>query len=160
VSESNCKHPEFYFYPTPATEAGWKCSACPFKPGEPPGFSPGLDRSHTQIKVMGLLLDLHNHDFVYVSNGSHGEGLEHTVAERCKAEGRFDQYSILLFILEAMTPSHAKYWKGVSDGIVAGKDPRNRCPCGKLAQVYTSRGNERVTRCFDCDARELKGAPF
>jgi hypothetical protein len=153
-----CEH-EFYFYPEPHNEAGWKCINCKLQPGEPPGFSPNLDRLKCRTKVDGLLLDLHNHDFVSVSNGDCGDGLGAMVAERCEREGRFDQYSILLFILEAMTKSHADYWKKISDGILAGNDPRHRCDCGKLATSYTFKDGKETRRCSGCWSKGTEG-PF
>jgi hypothetical protein len=129
-----CEH-EFYYYPE-TNEAGWRCSACKFKPGEPAGFSPELDRSRTDMKVMSMLMDLTEQDLVSVSNGEHGEAIALAVTKRCHAAKRFDQYSILLFILELMTERHARYWADVSDAIVAGKDKRDRCHCGKLVKVW------------------------
>lgn len=139
----SCEHKTFYYYPA-TNEDGWKCAdRCGEKmPGDPPGYRPDLDRDEIWLKVGGLLNDLHGADLVYVSNGTGGDGLTSTVADRCKREGRFDQYSILLFLLEEMTPSHADYWKEISDGVVSGRDPRRRCAeegCGRLATVYGER---------------------
>jgi hypothetical protein len=158
-----CTHEDLYFYACPATEAGWKCASCDFRPGEPPGFSPEHDRSRIRMKVMGLLLDLHNHELVCVSNGSHGDGLEEMVAVRCEREERFDQYSILLFLLEAMTPSHAEYWKKISKGVLTGNDPRHRCACGALSCVSVGAPGETSGWkyfCGDCHSKETKGEPF
>lgn len=127
---------EFYYYAS-ANEQGWKCCGCDEKPGEPPGFSPQLDREFIHRKVFGLLDDLHNHDLVYVSNGDHGEAIVSGVAEECRAAGVYDQRSILAFLVGPDGGSHATYWKGISDGIIAGKDPRERCVCGKLASCYS-----------------------
>lgn len=136
----DCKHQTFYYYPA-TNEDGWKCSDCGEKmPGDPPGFRPDLDREpdFLYVKVDGLLRDLVLADLVYVSNSGEGDYIVRAVGTRCIGEGRFDQYSILLFILEEMTPSHAKYWKGISDGVVSGNDPRPRCDeegCNKLVRV-------------------------
>lgn len=165
---------DFYYY-LDTNEEGWRCCSCAYRPGEPQGFSPELDRSHTYQKVMGILLDLHNGDFVHVSNGTHGECLQEMVTERCRREGIYDQYSITLFLLEALTASHQKYWKEVSDGVIAGKDPRRRCPCGALATSFTWKDGVPVDRCSPCFWVDLeadqkkprrgqrgaaKGAPF
>lgn len=148
----SCQH-DYHWYQDFCTEAGWKCCMCSEKPGEPPGFSPELDRAEIERKVGAVMHDLRDADFIYISNGTGGDGLTAGIAERCKAEGRFDQASIALFILEAVTPSHAAYWKGVSDGIVAGKDPRRRCHCGRLAHTYVG---DRAFCSFACEGqREL-----
>lgn len=133
-----CAHDYQYFAAT--NENGWRCLHCTDKPGEPPGFSPQLDRSRLEFKVFALLNELHNTDLVYVSNGTMGDSLVNAVAARCLNERRFDQYSILFFILDLMTESHALYWSKVSEAIVNGKDQRNRCHCGKLATC--SRGTD------------------
>lgn len=134
----SCEHDFFYYMAT--NEDGWKCCGCGHKPGEPPGFSPRLDRSEIGRKVYGVLSDLVDHDFIHVSNGSHGDAITSAVADRCQEAKRFDQYSIVLFIVEGMAESHAKYWREVSEGVLAGKDPRNRCPCGALSNSSASSG--------------------
>lgn len=65
-----CDHPEgsLFYYLAP-NEDGWKCT-CGFQPGEPPGFSPQLDRKQIWIKVYGLLNDLTNANFISISNGN------------------------------------------------------------------------------------------
>ena len=151
---SECDH-ELFYYPE-TNEAGWRCCHCDHKPGEPPGFSPQLDREQIDTKVGSILLDLHNGNFVHVSNGTGGEVLTEMVAERCKAEGRYDQYSIALFILEAMTARHAAYWREISDGIIAGKDPRPRCDCGKLPSIYT----DGKQYCWECREKTRGEEPW
>jgi hypothetical protein len=138
---------EFYYYAA-ANEAGWKCCVCGERPGEPPGFSPQLDRTRLERKVFGLLDDLHNHNLVYVSNGCGGDAIVADVAERCRADGVYDQASILAFILGTDGGRHAKYWKEVSDAIIAGRDPRNRCACGALATC--SSGTNEGTWLYTC----------
>jgi hypothetical protein len=129
---------DYQWKPDDCNEAGWFCVYCDHRPGEPAGFSPQLDRELIYWKVGGLLHDICDMDLIYISNGTGADLLTSAVADRCVKEGRFDQYSILLFILEEVTADHAKYWKGVSDGIVAGKDPRDRCACGTLANSWTN----------------------
>jgi hypothetical protein len=159
---------EFYFYAC-TNEDGWKCCACDEKPGEPPGFSPELDRKYIARKVFGLLDDLHNHDLVHVSNGCGGDSIVAAVSERCRREGVYDQQSILAFILGEDGGSHARYWKEISDGIIAGQDPRDRCHCGALATCSRSTGSGWIRTCsehipplFDDPpkkARKRKGSP-
>ncbi len=124
---------DWHWYLTGTNEEGWRCCGCGKKPGEPPGFCPELDRALIHRKVFGILHDLHDSNVVYLSNSSMGEAIEACVAARCVEELRFDQYSIVLFILESLTPSHAKYWADLSEAIVAGNDSRRRCYCGQLA---------------------------
>jgi hypothetical protein len=138
----DCQHKDYYYYPDDCNEAGWKCVGCgQLMPGDPPGFRPDLDRSEIRIKTGGLLHDLCDAKLVYVSNSSQGDYVESVVAERCTREGIYDQYSILLFLLEQLTPPHQKYWKEVSDGVIEGRDPRRRCSegCGRLATVYADK---------------------
>jgi hypothetical protein len=128
-----CNNHDFAWYLHDCNEAGWKCLRCEYKPGEPPGFSPELDRAMTRSKVMAVLMELHHADFIYVSNGSSGECIEAEVERRCRATGNYDQWSIASFILDVMVPSHAKYWREISEGVLAGQDPRHRCHCGALS---------------------------
>jgi|SRR5882672_3034311 len=130
-----CKECDYYYYPE-TNEDGWRCATCGHRPGEPAGFSPKLDRERIYLKVGGILHDACDADLVYVSNGTGADLLTSAVADRCVKEGRFDQYSILLFLLEEMTLDHAKYWRDISESILAGADKRDRCHCGELAKMY------------------------
>lgn len=103
--------PSGYFYYPAVNEDGWRDAD-----GNRIGYSAELDRSHIIIKVMGLLTALDNVDLARVSNGMDGDLLSARVADRCMAESRFDQYSILLFILELVAPGHAEYWAGRAKG--------------------------------------------
>ncbi len=134
---TDCEH-EYHWYPAP-NENGWKCCLCDYQPGEPTGFSPQLDRDLIQTKVFGILQDLSMANIVYVSNSSHGDSLVGIVAKRCRTEDTYDQYSIALWLLEAMTESHAVYWKKIGEGVVTGKDPRERCHCGALATRFSGK---------------------
>lgn len=97
---------EFYYYPA-TNEDGWECvNGCDAKALR----SPLLDRSQLEVKIDGLLRDLDMHNLLRVSNGSEGEDIVAEVAAKCRATTRFDQYSIILFIYEVLTPSHADYW--------------------------------------------------
>jgi hypothetical protein len=134
MSESECGEHEFHYY-SAINEDGWKCTDCGHRPGEPPGFSPELDRKLIWMKVGAILWDACAERLISVSNGSGADVLTSVVADRCVKEGRFDQYSILLYILEEETPEHAEYWKEISAGVLSGADPRDRCHCGKLATM-------------------------
>lgn len=138
-----CEH-QYHWYAA-TNEDGWKCWMCEHKPGEPPGFAPALDRSEIRMKVFGILHDLHDAGIIYISNSSQGDSLEYHIANRCRMEERFDSYSIALFILEAMTDSHAAFWKKISEGVLSGNDPRKRCDCGKLA-IASSYGGGKEPR--------------
>jgi hypothetical protein len=153
---SNKHEHEYYYYPD-TNEEGWKCVGCNDRPGEPPGFSPYLDRQLINIKAESLLMDLCRNDLIYISNNSEGEYLTASVAEKCRASNLYDQYSILHFILEVEAPSHAEYWKQVSEGILKGSDPRKRCACGRLA---TSFSNEGDFCSYDCESRKQAALPF
>jgi hypothetical protein len=106
-----------------------------------------VDRERIGDKVMAMLSELDEAGIVCVSNGSEGANLENVVADRCRTEGRFDQYSIALFFLELMTNRHAVYWKTTSEAILAGKDPRGRCPCGALSTSSQHFAGEWTHRC-------------
>lgn len=93
----------------PCNEEGWRCDC-----GEDLGFRPDLDRECTHEKVEAILMYLHESDLVYVSSGEHGEHICFNVAERCHNENRFDQMSIIRFIIEDSdmgTESHAEFWQ-------------------------------------------------
>jgi hypothetical protein len=62
-----------------------------------------------------------------------GEALAFEVARRCRREGAYDQYSILRFLLDEVTPEHREYWRRVSAGVLGGSDPRDRCASLALA---------------------------
>jgi hypothetical protein len=141
-----CNH--FWAWTAAVNETGWSCLECAEQPGEPPGFCPELDRSHTTDKVESILMDLHESNLFNVSNGSEGERITETVAERCHELGRYDQNTIIAEIL-ALRPSHAEYWKRIGDGVVAGNDPRDRCHCGALATCSTSSKDGWVRTCRD-----------
>ncbi len=131
---------EVYWYPDDCNERGWRCCRqddCGHRPGEPPGFDPERDRHLIDMKVEAILMDLATHDFVYLSNSGCGEGVAASVAERCKRHERYDQWSVLLYIMQVLAPGHGDYWKRISDGILAGEDPRDRCHCGELSTSCT-----------------------
>ena len=135
----SCRH-DYFVWDLSVNEEGWRCPGCDHKPGEPPGYSPQLDREAVHEKVEGILFYLHDADFVHVSNGSEGDEIAGQVANRCRQTGRYDQYSILGFLVALLAPSHAQYWSEVGQGVLSGNDPRHRCQCGALANC--SRGFE------------------
>lgn len=141
MTTEKCKHESFTWRLKPCDETGWTCLDCnkPL-PGEPPGFRPDLDRSNTSDKVGGILMDLHMGEFIYMSNNTAGDGLTAAVVAECKRTGFYDQASILLFVLQIDAASDGPFWKNISEGILAGKDPRDRCWCGKLSELSDSNG--------------------
>ncbi len=42
---------------------------------------------------------------------------------------------------------HATFWREISEGILAGKDPRDRCACGALSSITTWKDRNRVVAC-------------
>lgn len=116
-------------------EDGWRCLQCDGRAGgEPPGYRPDLDRPRIVAKVTAILMALHDSGLVYISNGSDGESLVSEVAGDCRRVGLFDQYSILWFIMRCLAPSHGDFWNRIGEGVMGGKDPRDRCWCGALAK--------------------------
>lgn len=125
-------------------EEGWKCLDCGHKPGEPPGYSPELDREEIGSKIYSILLELtqsHSTEpgFVYVSNGSMGDGIVAVTAAWCRETGHYDQASIAWKCIENCG-AKSDFWREQGEAIRAGKDPRRRCNCGVLATVFTKDG--------------------
>lgn len=105
----NHKANNFEYYPA-TNEDGWMCMSC----FEKLGFRPDLDKEEIAQKVSGILNDLHEHDFIYVSNGTTGTVIIHNVSKRCVEEERYDQYFIIKSILEDSNvnwKSHSDFWK-------------------------------------------------
>lgn len=131
---------DFYYYPA-LNEAGWKCLTCNFKPGEPEGFSPLLDRDLVYEKIESLAESLTEGDIFCISNSTEADLMISEVVDRCISNGYFDQTSIVKYLLEARS-GRAEYWKDLSENILAGNDPRPRCDekdCGKLATMISSK---------------------
>lgn len=128
-----CKH--HWTWNSETNEKGWYCLNCDFRPGEPPGFSPQLDVEQCEEKVNSLLTQLHNQELLYISNADMGEAIVEDVVERCHQSQRYDQRSILEFILT--DPNiRSDYWVNLGRQIREGNDPRKRCShegCGKLS---------------------------
>ena len=144
-----CEH-ELYWYGAPANEQGWKCCSCDFKPGEPPGFSPHHDRELLSVKIDSILQDLFSASIVYVSNSCAGEALVEMAHSMCIVNDTYDSVSIARWLLELCgNDDHAAYWRKVSTGMLTGSDPRDRCRCGKLAQVFSVREGTSTSSCFE-----------
>jgi hypothetical protein len=140
---ATCAHAGLYWHPAPANEQGWKCTDCGHQPGEPPGFSPVHDRSHVGVKVECILHLLHESEVIYVSNGDQADSIIAHVVRSCRRRHVFDSVSIARMIVDIEGDArHAKFWREISEGVLAGKDPRPRCACGKLAIV--SNGEHRA----------------
>lgn len=160
VETKACEH-DFHWY-LANNEEGWKCCSCGFRPGEPEGFSPELDRSETYRKAFAVCSEMHDAKLIYISNGTMGDGVAESVAARCKRAGIYDQQSIMAFVIEAIdTRSHAKFWKDRSKKILAGKDDRERCACGKLANRFSYFKGEKSARCSspECEPANI-ALPF
>ena len=134
--------PHSFVWHMVTNEDGWQCAECAYSPGEPKGFSPAHDVELFGRKVSSVLSALHDSEIVYVSNSDHGESIVMMVEKELRQRGEYDQYAIAEAILNLLGSSHTKYWKEISDGIRAGKDPRDRCHCGKLATC--SQGTDRA----------------
>ena len=143
-----CPH-DYYWYPKEGgspNEQGWRCVVCDERPGEPPGFSPHLDREETYRKVSGILMDLCDDGFIYVSSGTAGDGMTVHVAEKCHETGVYDQYTIIRLLMESCD-GHADYWKRISEGVISGNDIRERCFCGALSVWWSSQGGREKRGC-------------
>ena len=94
---------------SPCKEDGWKCYDC----GEKFGFRPDFDKKYLFWKVYHLMHNLHGSDLIYISNGSQGDCMTQNVMHRCEEEKVYDQYSIILFIMQEPnmdTKGHAEFW--------------------------------------------------
>lgn len=146
--QATCEHRGLFWYLAACNEDGWRCVDCDLRPGEPAGYSPQHDRSHLRVKVWSILHDLHEAGFIYASNSDHGEWIVSKAATECDRDGIRDQYGIIAVILRQLAPEHTAYWTRISDGVMSGKDERDRCPCGALADLYSSDGKgQRTKRC-------------
>jgi hypothetical protein len=109
---------------------------CDWQPGEPPGFSPQHDRSHLATKVGGILHDLADAKIIGISNGTEADVITSLASDACVERKLYDSESIALVILGLLaTDRRAKFWRDISEEIIAGRDPRHRCHCGALATI-------------------------
>ncbi len=110
---AECNHPDLTWRSVSdqreaLDEAAWVCLNC----DAVLGFCPDLDRSHTEIKTHCILLDFHESKLIYVSNGITGLVIAENVAARCHEQNRYDQWSILAFILDDPNlNTHGKFWQ-------------------------------------------------
>lgn len=136
-------------------ETGWQCMNCQDRPGEPPGFSPQLDRSNTFDKVMGIMLDLAATRACNFSNSTDGMMTAEIIAARCREEDVYDQWSICEWIFEYKNRDrgeghgHRAYWKRIAEGVLSGNDPRDRCEAhSELANHWVSKGNGEPAKAY------------
>lgn len=133
---SPCDHEgSMFWYLSPHDERGWMCCDCFWQPGEEPGYSPEHDRDLIEVKCDNILLDLADEGLLSVSNGSHGESLAHHAAKIARDARTFDQESIVA-ILARLCAGDGSFWRDQHEAILAGKDTRRRCHCGKLARIF------------------------
>ncbi len=119
-----CEHRDVTWYAADAerralNEAAWTCLDCEADLG----FRPDLDRSHTEIKARCILADCHESRLIYVSNGTMGDGIAFNVARRCIEVNRYDQWSILAFILaDPNLDDHGAFWQNRAERWLLGGD--------------------------------------
>lgn len=94
------------FYYASINEDGWK------EGQKELGYKPEFDKKYITIKVRGILTDMFDAKLIYVSNGSQGDCITADVVCECKKRKRYDQYSIIEFIIrDSNVNGHWKYWK-------------------------------------------------
>ena len=89
-----CSHPkgDAAWYPhtkdgrVVINEDGWRCISCQ----EPLGFRPDLDTEMIELKVQGIIFDLHEGNWLRMSNGTEGQIVGANVAGRCREADRYD----------------------------------------------------------------------
>jgi hypothetical protein len=118
---ADCQHKSVSWIPGGGlNEDAWRCDDCP----EVLGFRPDLDRRATFTKVRGILLDFHESNLIYISNGTMGDIIAENVVSRCCDTNRYDQWSILAFILEDPNmASHAPFWQNRAERWLLGGEP-------------------------------------
>lgn len=117
-----CEHDDLWWKLAGPNEEGWACHDCDVELG----FRPDLDRSHTELKVSGLVFEFHHSQLIYISNGTMGEIIAENVAGRCREENRYDQFSILVFILEDPNLDSAHrgtFWQNRAERWLLGGEP-------------------------------------
>lgn len=143
---ATCSHESLYWYSSPHDERGWLCVDCGWAPGEEPGYSPEHDRDRLWMKCWCLLHDMADAGLVSVSNSSGGDALA-SAAERIARDARtLDQESIVA-ILAKLCAGDGAFWRERHESILAGRDNRNRCHCGKLAHIWQSGPNGGTHYC-------------
>jgi hypothetical protein len=101
-------------------EEGWGCDDC----AETLGYRPDLDRSDTYEKVRSTLFWFHDSKLIYISNGTMSDIVAENVAQRCARENRYDQWTILRFILEDPNlATHGDFWANRAERYLLGGEP-------------------------------------
>lgn len=97
ITEIPCDHPmeELYYYPA-HSNAGWRCLKCQAELGE----RVGLDQKRTYIKIRGLMDDLREAKFIYISNGTEGDCFMEHIRCQCAKSNDFTQDNIVFEILK------------------------------------------------------------
>jgi hypothetical protein len=137
---ASCKHEGLYWYSAPHDECGWFCVDCYWSPGEEPGYSPEHDRDMIDTKCDCLVHDMADAGLVSISNSDHGYGIAHSAARIARDQRTFDQESIVA-IIARLCAGDGKFWRERHESILAGRDNRNRCKCGKLSRISQSNGS-------------------
>lgn len=108
MERRECAHEpgETFWYLQATQETGWRCTC-----GHEWGYRPDLDRDLVSVKVDGILHDLHDMDVLYMSNSDHGHHVARDVARRCEREGRYDQRSIVAFLLGHPDVDNHRFWQ-------------------------------------------------
>lgn len=132
---TTCEHRGLYWYAAAHDERGWLCVDCGLAPGEEPGYSPQHDRDHLYIKCSCILHDMADAGLVSISNSSHGEGVAHHAAQIARDARTLDQESIVA-IIARLCAGDGKFWRERHESILAGRDNRDRCRCGRLAHAW------------------------
>lgn len=130
-----CKHDSLFWYPAPHDERGWLCIDCGWAPGEEPGYSPEHDRDHLRTKAWCILHDLASAGLVSVSNSGHGESIADEATRIARDARTLDQES-LVAIIARICAGDGKFWREQHESILAGRDNRDRCKCGKIAEAW------------------------
>lgn len=117
---ADCEHGDLWWRLAGPNEEGWTCHDC----GAELGFRPDLDRSHTELKVHGLVFAFHESELIYISNGTMGEVIAENVAVRCREKNIYDQLSILRLILDDpnMQPE-SPFWQNRAERWLLGGEP-------------------------------------
>lgn len=85
-----------FYYPS-INEGGWQEVG---KVNKKLSSRPDLDKKLIFCKVRGILTSLHTNKLIYISNGSLGDCIATNVVKQCRKRARYDQYSIMHFIMQ------------------------------------------------------------
>lgn len=104
--------------------------------------------------LLQLAGDFGGPSWVSPCNSVHGEFLIETLSNHCRELGMYDQHTIAAAIFQEGDNSHARYWKTIVDGVLAGDDPRDRCDHPGCNALSTCSQGNGVNNCDD------HGPPF